>query len=373
MMRTRLLRSVPIVAVLAALVGCCGCHSGDHSRSGGPSAEGSRGGTFGGVAASLPLCKAGLPYESNAATNEPVCILAEDLRDACEVELVSGSLPDGLFMDASGIISGTARGPAGLHAFSVRVTRLDHPPVSLVQELAMRVVVPGEGEQPYGTIVEDPAVYFVSQGPSQCGPTAFYMIFKYLGDHLPGAGPTGADLAETIPGDGVSVLGESSKIAAFIRSQPGTYPAGTDWRRLEAAARRLRRGAKAFYPCIQSNPRETGNHGQGEAEREVIFERDLVAFLETDTPVLVHLKRPYGMAGHYLTVIGHDPGSDEVLYLDPNNRALDPRAEGFDPNEADWSQAVERVPRSEFVAGYWYKQPGTLGARWDGKWLGFTH
>lgn len=372
-MRTRLFRSVSIVTVLAVLVGCCGCHSGDHSRSGAPPAGGISGGMFEGVAASLPLCKAGLPYEGNAATNEPVCILAEDLQDACEVELVSGSLPAGLFLEVSGVISGTAQGPAGLHAFSVRATRLDDPSISSVKELALKVIVPGEGNQPYETIMEGPAAYFVHQGPSQCGPTAFYMIFKYQGDHLPGAGPTNADLTETIPGVEVPVLDESSKIAAFIRSQPGTYPAGTDWRRLEEAARSLRRGAKAFYPCIHSNPHETANDGQGNAEREVIFERDLVAFLETDTPVLIHLKRPYGMPGHYLTVIGHDPGTGEVLYLDPNNQALDPRTEGFDPDEADWSQAVERVPLSEFVAGYWYKQPGTLDARWDGKWLGFTH
>ncbi|MFY9398093.1 MAG: C39 family peptidase [Desulfomonilia bacterium] len=367
MMRTLLSRSVQIVAVLAILVCCCGCHSGI------PPAEGPRGGLLEGVVASLPLCKAGMLYQGNAATKEPVRILADDLQGACTVELVSGSLPDGLSLDASGIISGIAQGPAGMHAFSVRVTRLDDPSISLVQELALKVVVPGKGRQPYGAIIDDPAAFFVHQGPSQCGPTSFYMVFKYLGDHLPGAGPTGVDLAETIPGDGVPVLDRSSKIAAYIRSLPGTSSAGTDWRRLEAAARSLRRGAKAYYPCIQSNPRETADSVKGKAEREAIFDRDLVAFLETGTSVIVHLKRPYGVSGHYLTVIGYDTVSGEVLYLDPNNRALDPRAEGFDPDEADWSRAVERVPRSEFIAGHWYKRPGTLAARWDGKWLGFTH
>jgi hypothetical protein len=95
----------------------------------------------------------------------------------------------------------------------------------------------------------------------------------------------------------------------------------------------------------------------------------------TDSPVIIHLKRRFadlGVSGHYLVVIGYDRATGEVLYLDPNDSGFDPREEGYDPDALDWSEAVRRVSRDDFINSYWYQKPWYPDARWDGKWLGFT-
>ncbi|HNY64826.1 MAG TPA: putative Ig domain-containing protein [Deltaproteobacteria bacterium] len=327
------------------------------------------------ISASLPLCKTGVPYESNAASHAPAQVLVKDGNASYTFSLESGSLPPGLTLNGDGVVSGTTNASPGSYPFILRGTSRLDPSDTFTQEMSILVSSPGSGRQPYAAIAQDPRAFFVHQDAGMCGPAAFYTILKYFGDHEPGAGPTNADLAETIPREGVPVVDSSSKMYDYFDSLGEGSAPGTAWTGLEDAANTLRRGRRALYPCIQSNADETKSDEAGTAQREQIFEGDLVPFLLTDSPVIIHLKRRFadlGVSGHYLVVIGYDRATGEVLYLDPNDSGFDPREEGYDPDALDWSEAVRRVSRDDFINSYWYQKPWYPDARWDGKWLGFT-
>ena len=142
----------------------------------------------------------------------------------------------------------------------------------------------------------------------------------------------------------------------------------------EYAAYHLWNDDQAFYPCIQYCASSTDLDTAGEEERTVIFQNDIVPFLETNSPVIAHLKRPYGVYGHYITLIGYNADTDEILYLDPYNADFDPRNSTFDPDTADWSQVIQSIPLETFITSAWYdNSENEYNAWWDGEWLGFTH
>lgn len=324
------------------------------------------------IRASLPLCKTGMPYEQNAALHTPASIQVLDAGASYTFELLSGNLPDGLTMDAAGIISGITFDPS-VFSFTIKLTDQINPSNTYTQALQITVMQPGTGTQPYEIIQNNPRNYYVHQDAGTCGPTCFYMILKYLGDISPDAGPSNADLSENIPNDVLKVVSSAAKIYSYLMDFTDIYTAGMDWLNLEDAAYAMRSSCLPFYPCIQSNAEYTAYDEEGIAQRTAIFKNDLVTFLQTNTPVLVHLKRPYYQSGHYITVIGYKSGTDEVLYLDPYNEQFDPRDPDFNPDMADWPQVIQSVSREAFITEYWFEEYGYTNARWDGRWLGFKH
>ena len=320
---------------------------------------------------SLPLCKIGIPYVNNAYTKSSVTIKATGGSGLYTYSLASGSLPQGLSLKSSGAISGTADDEPGLYTFVVKAKQRYSSTKYGTQTMSLRLMQPGEGIQPYETILEDPQAYYVHQDSAMCSATAYYMIMKYYGDHLPGAGPTNVDLEETIPNDDMPVLTAESKIALYLFSntqdvlysyvfENGTY--------------NLSRDGEAFYTCIQFNSTYYGTTTKGDNARTAIFESDIVPFLQIDAPVFIHLQRPYGITGHFITLVGYDEETDEILYLDPNNSQFNPSADGYDPDSLDWSQVVQRLPRETFIKKSWYESESfSYKARWDGRWIGFCH
>jgi hypothetical protein len=324
------------------------------------------------INASLPLCKAGVPYESNSATHAPAAVQVKD-GGSYRFSLASGSLPAGLVLAESGVVSGTTSASPGPYPFTIQATDLSNQANTFTQAMTILVTEGKRGAQPCDAILKNPRAYYVHQDSALCGPTAFYMILKYFGDSQPGKGPTNADLAETIPREGSPVVSSSSKVCAYLNGISKDILPGTSWTGLEDAAALLRIGLKAFYPCIQSNPEDYGNDDAGAETRLKMFGSDLVPFLQTNSPVIIHLKRPYGMSGHYLVLIGYDQDTDQVLYLDPNDVQFDPRKDGYEPDTLGWTEAVRRVSKDAFTREAWYQKSGYLDAYWDGKWLGFAH
>jgi len=320
---------------------------------------------------SLPLCKIGIPYVNNAYTKSAVAIKASGGSGLYTYSLVSGSLPQGLTLKSTGVISGTANDKPGLYTFVVKARQKYSSTKYGTQTMTLRLMDPGEGTQPYLRILEDPRAYYVHQDAALCSATAFYMIMKYHGDNLPGAGPTNVDLVESIPSDDMPILTAASKIAQYLLSntqdvlysyvfENGTY--------------NLSKDGAAFYACIQFNSTYYGTTTSGNTARAAIFENDIVPFLLIDAPVFIHLQRPYGLTGHFITLIGYDASTDEILYLDPNNPDFNPLAEGYDPDSLDWSLVVQRLPRETFIKKAWYESESYYyKARWDGRWIGFTH
>lgn len=325
------------------------------------------------VSASLPLCKVGKPYEENSATHSPAAVKVMDKNTSYAFAIVSGTLPAGLTMDEKGVLSGTTTGSPGRYAFTMKVTDTGNLSHTFNQEMTLLVSGSENGIQPYVEIQKDPRAYYVHQDSALCGQTSFYMMLKYHGDTLPGAGPTNTDLCETIPNESAAVVSASTKVYGYLSSFSSDLLPGTKWSDLEAGSLALRKNSHALYPCIQSNPEGSENSEAGARTRTGIFDGDLVPFLETGAPVLIHLKRPYGVSGHYLVVIGYDSNTDEVMYLDPNDPQFNPRAAAYDPDVLDWSEAVRKVKREAFIGTAWYRKSGYVDAFWDGRWLGFSH
>jgi len=320
---------------------------------------------------SLPLCKNGIPYMNNAYTQSSVSIKASGGSGLYSYSVVSGSLPLGLTLKTSGVISGTANDEPGLYTFVVKARQLYSSSKYGTRTMTLRLMQPGDGSQPYETIIEDPQAYYVHQDTSLCSATAYYMIMKYYGDHLAGAGPTNVDLAEIIPNDEMPVLTAAAKLALYLLSNTKDVLYSYVF---ENSTYNLIKDGTAFYECIQFNPTYYGTTAKGNNARAAIFEHDIVPFLQIDAPVFIHLYRPYGLAGHFITLVGYDAATEEILYLDPNNPGFDPRANGYDPDSLDWSQVVQRLPLDTFIRKSWYKSSGlSYNARWDGRWIGFCH
>jgi len=320
---------------------------------------------------SLPLCKIGIPYVNNAYTQSSVSIKASGGSGLYSYSLISGSLPQGLTLKSSGIISGTANDEPGLYTFVVKAKQLYSSSKYGTRTMTLRLMQPGEGNQPYETILEDPQAYYVHQDASLCSATAYYMIMKYYGDNLLETGPTNVDLAEIIPNDDMPVLTAAAKLALYLLSNTQDVLYSYVF---ENSTYNLSKDGAAFYACIQFNSTYYGTTTKGNNARVAILEKDIVPFLETNAPVFIHLYRPYGISGHFITLVGYDAATDEILYLDPNNSQFDPRVVGYDPDNLDWTQVVQRLARDTFIKKSWYKSSGFLyNARWDGRWMGFCH
>ena len=324
---------------------------------------------------SLPLCKIGIAYENNAYTHSSVSINATGASGFYSYTLVSGSLPQGLSLKTTGVISGTANAnnTPGLYSFVVKATSLLNSSKYGTQTMTLRLMQPGSTTQPqpYSTIQENPRAYYVHQDAALCSATAYYIILKYYGDNLPGAGPTNVDLAETIPTSGVPVLTSTSKIATYLLNniQDMLYSYV-----FENSTYNFSKDGHAYYACIQFNSNASDTTTSGNNQRATIFEKDIVPFLQISSPVFIHLMRPTGYAGHFITLIGYDAGTDEILYLNPNNTQFDPRVSGYNADILDWSQVIQRLPRDTFIKKAWYVSSGYLyNARWDGRWIGFTN
>jgi hypothetical protein len=322
---------------------------------------------------SLPLCKIGIPYVNNAYTQSTVAIKATGASGLYNYSLISGSLPKGLTLKTSGVISGTANDVAGLYSFVVKAKSSLNSSKYGTKTMTLRLMQPGSGSsQPYLTILEDPQAYYVHEDTGMCSATAYYMIMQYYGDNLAGAGPANVDLVETIPNDLVSEITSTSKIATYLLSN--TQDVLNSYVFENSTYNLMSKDGSAFYACIQYNSNYSGSTTSGNTERATIFEKDIVPFLQTDSPVFIHLYRPYGIAGHFITLIGYDATTDEILYLDPYNSTFDPRASGYNAASLDWKQVVQRLPRDSFIKKSWYKDSDNYyNARWDGRWIGFTH
>jgi hypothetical protein len=225
--------------------------------------------------------------------------------------------------------------------------------------------------QPLDAITRTPMKYYVQQGPAQCGPAAFYIVFKYYGDHLKPDpfyyDSKGRPLAlgrcnrrNTAEG-AIDTVTEDCGVSALVKGGRASTP----WSSLVAAARdihyRDEDGSLApYYGAFGSHDAVTppGNKG-ARARMEYLMDRIVPMFLDRDGPVIVHLARRWPFPGHYIVLVGYDPARQAVYYMDPNSGA---------------DRIVQSVSRDAFVKEYWYggSAPALWGkARWSGKWLGF--
>lgn len=253
------------------------------------------------------------------------------------------------------------------------------------------------------SILEDPDHYYVPQGDSMCGYTAFYMALKFYGDHEKKTFP---DYQETI--DFPNKVTPASKVVVNIRASDGgnLVPTQTG---LATAANSIyyydeNNQRLKLYNTVISNTNSISLNDR--TSREARFKNELYDYLFNGTPVITHLDRvPVYLSGHYIVLIGMDVVVDEdwhlildengdpqvtdLYYMDPYMKAADWMRQKSDDWGCEAATAnfnttsynanydtcfVQKISYDAFMDGSWYKSPSsTYNAYWDGKYLLFTY
>jgi hypothetical protein len=264
---------------------------------------------------------------------------------------------------------------------------------SSTQNLSPAVVAQNIAKQhPYETIRNNPSYYYVSQESALCAATSFYMAMKYYGDHLKNikTGIVNEDCPTEIT-DKIyypTELSATSQIATYIEyidDQFNSLPGIRLSSLVEAAEGLLdESGSKALYSAVMVdnyNDDLTGTEDGISEQKRNIFLNRIVPFLNSGSPVLLHLWRSPVLgipsSGHYVLVIGYDDSEDVVYFMDPND--LNHKGNQCDCVATDSSNPdicfIQKVDFDLFIEDYWYKSddPLVLNARWDGNWVGFRH
>ena len=207
------------------------------------------------------------------------------------------------------------------------------------------------GMQPY----EDPAFEVVAQGASQCGPTSFYMVFNHFDAHQVFQEANLSEHPEDMAIYGHRIT-RKTKICKWIN---GGVATGTSWSTLRSAADKLHApGATASYFISELVSSTTDTTTKGIAEREARLTYILNTYLMKNRAVIIHMRRQWYQAGHYLVLTGYDPATDTVYYADPNQGC------------------AGEIDRTSFIQDNWYASPTNLSryyrARWDGEWMAFS-
>lgn len=230
--------------------------------------------------------------------------------------------------------------------------------------------------QPVNIISKNPSAYLVKQGPGQCGPASFYIVFRYYG-HDTGnfrfsKGPDGAvftmGTGELQPDKG-SGTGEKKPVIIMKDSPVSGWMNGkdnsTDWSELAEAISNLyyvrsNNIREKFYPVIVSNNKATVPGSKTHKARKIIFNEMIVPmFLDHNRPVIVHLKRKWPYPGHYIVLIGYNSATGTVYYMNPNY---------------DGGDIIKSVSAEDFTGSYWYQSDNEQSwgrAYWNGQWIGF--
>jgi hypothetical protein len=238
------------------------------------------------------------------------------------------------------------RGKNSLIVFLAMMMILGCASSSLAAESGLRGAL-----QPY----QDPGFVGIAQGPSQCGPTCFYMIFnfyraqqKYQEIDLSGRPEKDAASGGRVTRD--------TAICQWINS--GGFM-GTSLTRMKKAADALHVPGEhlAYFQSelIKASTAHKSPHDEAIRERRLLDIKE--RYLDRNRPVIIHLRRSWYLPGHYLVLTGYDREKKQVYYTDPN---------GGMPGAID---------KDSFIREKWYASPtnaaGHYRARWDGEWFGF--
>ena len=229
--------------------------------------------------------------------------------------------------------------------------------------------------QPVEVIKKNPQAFLINQGPAMCASTAFYMIFRYYGDHekkppyfFDAAGKpldlleTQKDFLASKSETGLRRLSQTAKIAQWINPEGGA----TKWSKLKHGAEDLyyksdpNKPPERYYRRVESNDTLIKNTKENRAVKKNIMLTRILPLLDQNQPVLVHLSRAHA-PGHYIVVIGFDTKKNQVYYVDPN--------------EKERSNIIRQIDYHSFATTRWYKGhvPKLWGkAIWSGKFLSFT-
>ena len=204
--------------------------------------------------------------------------------------------------------------------------------------------------------------FFVEQGSGQCGPTSFYMIFKFYGDNTdPGIFRELPDCdAEIDLRENLTIVTKDSAVSKWL----GVTDSGITITKLKTKISGLTIDRLRSFYYVSGNTDD--NYDNKFLQLSLIYN----SFLRYGIPVIIHLRRPnWGniqiFSGHFMVLAGYNNKNGTIYYIDPNKNNDDP--------------VVQTVSVSDFLNTNWYHSPDYSSvnpvpdAYWDGTWIGFTH
>ncbi|HOO73535.1 MAG TPA: C39 family peptidase [Spirochaetota bacterium] len=222
--------------------------------------------------------------------------------------------------------------------------------------------------------------FFVKQDDSLCGPTSFYMIFKYYDDPSSGAVlSTSGECLENMILSGISeifsIIVSGSWITRWLDSVVDGIDCTNFYKKISALSQCIGDMGFPFYAVVDGSCDVTGEDAEeydaeSNIERRERFNYILKNFLRNGYPVILHLGRMYDgypllwYPGHYVVLMGYDTAEKKVHIMDP-----------FQDIE---TRQVMTIDHDSFIMERWYHTAGLLSyfypdARWDGTWIGFHH
>ena len=199
--------------------------------------------------------------------------------------------------------------------------------------------------------------FFVRQGSGQCGPTSFYMIFKYYGDNnFKGQFTELGSTENLLLQENLTEVTKESAVSRWL----GVTDSGINIKDLLNKISDLSGDGINPYYTTEADTEIT------DADRQSRFAKIYNNYLKNDLPVIIHMRRPkilnIPLSGHYMVLVGYDSEKKLVYYVDPNKNEGVP--------------AGQCVKIREFLNSGWYSSPDNSlvpDAYWDGTWIGFKH
>lgn len=252
--------------------------------------------------------------------------------------------------------------------------------------------------QPYNNSV---AASWVQQDSAQCGPTSFYMIFKYYEDHL-SANSYYDDTTELIGlnSEGynkdlrinVTYLSQKSSISIWLGIDDGSVLVRSDFYDKISV---LKNGSDLSQPHYTMSDRTyvTDQLALSDvSEKSGRLDYIIDNYLSKGYPVIIHLERVWYKSGHFVILAGYeekydeygnvDTDNSEIIYMDPNLDKYE--YENMTINWTDQDEGIGvpanpllRVTRKNFLEERWYRSEAYLyvwndvRAWWDGIFYGF--
>lgn len=200
------------------------------------------------------------------------------------------------------------------------------------------------------------ASFFVKQGSGQCGPTSFYMIFKYYGDNTYSGnfGEMPGCAEPLLLQEDLGTVTEESGVSTWLGVTDSGITIGNLFQKISSLGDD---GCIPYYSLDGNTDDSLDANGDK-------LEHIIQKFFIRELPVIIHLERANPLySGHYIVLVGFDPAQELLYYVDPNKNDGDP--------------AIQSVSLKKFLNTEWYRSPDYSAwnpvpdAYWDGTWIGF--
>lgn len=221
----------------------------------------------------------------------------------------------------------------------------------------------------FGITQED---IYTHQGPNQCGPACFYMVFKYYKDYtFEGTLSISPDCIGDSILNGISeifsVILSDSWVSQWLNTNADGITCDQFIEKIGFISICEADVSRPFYSAVEGSCAVLGIDSDNPSsainmEKKERFSYIVTNYLINKYPVLIHLRRGTYYPGHWIVLTGYDSKKNEVYYMNPLKE--------------DTAPIIETIGYDSFIIEGWYTHADFWwypDAYWDGTWIGFHH